>query len=223
MPHHKQTDAPDAPVFERRYLPGSEVRMVNETSRTIRGYAATFGTVYDMGWFTEELAADALRNADMSDVRILDNHMSERLLGRTKAGTARLGIDAIGIWYEADLPNTSVANDMLENIRVGNVDQSSWGFTLRHTKQSRGDRWEMRNGKEHRILADVDVVFDASPVTFPANPDTKVAKRSWDALREIFDEALEDIRDILKETPDPATTPETDDAEMHFRRQAMMA
>lgn len=55
----------------------------------------------------------------------------------------------------------------------------------------------MRNGKEHRILTDVETVFDASPVTFPANPDTTVAKRSFDASREEIQ-------------ADPAEEPETE-------------
>jgi HK97 family phage prohead protease len=191
MEHRKQENN----SIERRFLSGSEVRMVGENSRTIRGYAATFGKSYNMGWFDEELSADALRNADMTDVRALDNHMPDRILGRSKAGTVRVGVDQIGIWYEADLPNTSVGNDMLENIRVGNVDQSSWGFRLRNTKETRGDKWELRNGRDYRILTDVEVVFDVSPVTFPANPDTSVAKRSLEECREdeVQDEAAESL------------------------------
>lgn len=175
MEHRKQIE-----TAERRYIHDSEVRAVGDSGRTIRGYAARFGSVYDMGWYTEELHRDALRNTDMSDVRGLFNHDNNIVLGRTKAGTVRVGVDQVGIWYEIDLPNTTAANDLIENIRVGNIDQSSWGFMLRHTKDSRGDMWEMRNGKEHRTLKDVSMLFDVSPVTFPANPDTTVAMRSRD-------------------------------------------
>ena len=175
MEHRKQIE-----TTERRYIHDSEVRAVGDSGRTIRGYAARFGSVYDMGWYTEELHRDALKNADMSDVRGLFNHDSNLILGRTKAGTVRVGVDSIGIWYEIDLPGTTAGNDILENIRVGNIDQSSWGFMLRRTKDSNGDQWERRNGRDHRILMDVETLFDVSPVTFPANPDTTVAKRSRD-------------------------------------------
>lgn len=214
MEHRKQVE-----TAERRYIHDSEVRAVGDSGRTIRGYAARFGSVYDMGWYTEELHRDALKNADMSDVRGLFNHDSNLILGRTKAGTVRVGVDSIGIWYEIDLPGTTAGNDVLENIRVGNVDQSSWGFMLRRTKDSNGDQWERRNGRDHRILMDVETLFDVSPVTFPANPDTSVAKRSLDAIREAL------------EVPGPAEPPATeeildhnieqDDAE-HFQRQALM-
>lgn len=169
--------------IERRYLPGSEVRAVGDSGRTIRGYAATFGTVYDMGWFTEELSREALLSANMSDVRALFNHDNNLVLGRSKAGTVRVGVDQIGLWYEVDMPDTTTANDLMANIRIGNIDQSSWGFMLRVGPNGNGDRWERRNGKDHRTLVDVAEVFDVSPVTFPANPDTTVAKRSFELIQ----------------------------------------
>ncbi len=192
MEHRKQVENN---LFERRYINGSEVRQVNENSRTIRGYAATFGVSYNMGWYDEELSRSAFQNTEMSDVRALDNHMPDRILGRTKAGTVRVGVDSIGLWYEADLPNTTVGNDMMENIRLGNVDQSSWGFRLRFNKDTRGDKWELRDGRDYRILTDVETIFDVSPVTFPANPDTSVAKRSHDEANstEMEDEAAESL------------------------------
>lgn len=143
----------------------------------IRGYAARFGSVYDMGWFTEEVGRDAFKNADMSDVRILFNHDPNQILGRTKNGTARVGVDNEGLWYEVDLPAS--AENVREAVERGDIDQSSWGFYLKK------DSWTKRDGsdKQHRVLEQVEVVFDASPVTFPANPDTTVAKRSLEAYQ----------------------------------------
>lgn len=143
----------------------------------IRGYAARFGSVYDMGWFTEEVGRDAFKNADMSDVRILFNHDPNQILGRTKNGTARVGVDNEGLWYEVDLPAS--AENVREAVERGDIDQSSWGFYLKK------DSWTKRDGsdKQHRVLEQVEVVFDASPVTFPANPDTTVAKRSLEMVQ----------------------------------------
>lgn len=155
-----------------------EVRKSENGSATIRGYALKFGVVYDMGWFTEEIAREALNSADMSDIRILGNHDSNIILGRTSAGTARVGVDDVGMWYEADLPNSPNGENIRVALERGDISQSSWGFMLRYTKEGTGDKWERRNGKDHRTIVDVKTVFDASPVTFPANPDTTVAKRS---------------------------------------------
>lgn len=151
-----------------------EVRKADDGKTTLRGYAARFGSVYDMGWFTEEVSRDAFKGADLSDVRILFNHDPNQILGRTKSGTARVGVDSTGLWYEVDLPESAAS--IREAIQRGDVDQSSWGFSLS------SDAWERRGDKDHRTLTAVNVVYDASPVTFPANPDTTVAKRSLDAI-----------------------------------------
>ena len=168
--------------MERRaYAQGVELRKTETGSPVLRGYAARFGSVYSMGWFTEEVDKNAFKSADLSDVRVLFNHDPSLLLGRTKSGTARVGVDKEGLWYEVDLPDTANGENVRAAVERGDLDQSSWGFMLRVDKDTNGDKWEKRDGKEHRILTDVELVFDASPVTFPANPDTTVAKRSLEA------------------------------------------
>lgn len=172
-------------TIERRYAcDGVEVRKEDGKAVSLRGYAAKFDSVYDMGWFTEEVHRDAFKGANMEDVRILKNHDSNIILGRTKAGTARVWVDEIGLAYEVDLPNSPDGENMRVAAERGDIDQSSWGFTLRYTDDAGGDEWTKRNGRDHRILRNVDVVFDASPVTFPANPDTSVAKRSLEQIKE---------------------------------------
>lgn len=195
-------------MIERRYAnDGVEVRKSEDGSTVLRGYAAKFGSVYDMGWFTEELSRNAFANADMADVRILKNHDPNLILGRTKAGTARTWIDETGLGYEVTLPNSPDGENMRVAIERGDITQSSWGFMLRYTDQSNGDTWSRVNGKEHRVLEDVKIVFDASPVTFPANPDTTVAKRSFDAMHrseeiptpnEVKGEAIDSVVSLIE-------------------------
>lgn len=167
MEHRKQVTENN--IERRAYSSGMEVR-ATDGKTTLRGYAARFGSVYDMGWFTEEVSRDAFKNADMADVRVLFNHDPNQILGRTKSGTARVGVDETGLWYEVDLPESAAA--IREAVQRGDVAESSWGFVLS------GDAWEKRGEKQHRTLTEVRTVYDASPVTFPANPDTSVAKRS---------------------------------------------
>ena len=162
-----------------------EVRTEGDSKPRLRGYALRFGSIYDMGWFTEEVDRRALEKADMSDVRVLLNHDPSLILGRTAAGTAKIGVDDTGLWYEVDLPDSPNGQNARVAIDRKDITQSSWGFRLRADSTGRrtGDRWEMRDGKEHRVLTDVSQILDASPVTFPANPDTSVAKRSLDAYQ----------------------------------------
>ena len=166
--------------IERRfYGEGIELRDAQGSAPVFRGYALKFDVTYDMGWFTESVSRTALDNADMKDVRILFNHNADVILGRTTAGTARVGIDETGMWYEWNYDETDSDHvRMKKKIEKKEVTQSSWGFFLRTSESSDGDEWERRNGKSHRTLTDVEMVFDASPVTFPANPDTTIAARS---------------------------------------------
>lgn len=180
MEHRKQ------PVIngtiERRYVSdGMEFRAAeNGNGGTLRGYALRFGSVYEMGdnW-TEEVSRDAFKNADMADVRVLLNHDPNQILGRTSAGTARIGLDDHGLWYEVQLPDSPNGQNARVAVQRGDISQSSWGFLL----NDNGDQWEKRDGgRYHRTLTDVRVVYDTSPVTFPANPDTTIAKRSLEAF-----------------------------------------
>lgn len=182
-----------APEPERRVFSGSlELRATDGGEPEIFGYALKFGVAYDMGWFTEEIHRDALAKADMQDVRILFNHDVNQILGRTKSGTAKVGIDNTGMWYRATLPKSPVGETVRAAIERGDVDQSSWGFTLRYEDDSTGDLWERKNGKDHRTITDVRKVWDASPVTFPANPDTTVAKRSLEFQAKLPEQTKDD-------------------------------
>lgn len=195
--------------IERRYSTGVvEARAADGAPAGIFGYALKFGVVYDMGWFTEEIHRDALNNADLSDVRALKNHDPNHVLGRTKSGTAQVGIDDTGLWYYVPaLPDSPDGQNMRASIERGDIDQSSWGFMLRYTENANPDKWEKRNGRDHRIIMDVQTVFDVSPVTFPANPDTTAAKRS----RESFGEEMP-----------PETTTSTYDTGINERRLRLL-
>lgn len=173
-----------APDFERRAVGEVvEVRAMEGGKKKIRGYALKWNQRYSMGWFVEEIHRDALKGADLTDVRALLNHDPNFVLGRTTAGTLTLREDDNGLAYEIDLPDTQAARDLAVSIERGDITQSSWGFTLRIDDNGEGQVWKREDGKDIRTITHVRQVFDVSPVTFPANPDTSVAKRSFDAIQ----------------------------------------
>lgn len=172
-----------------------EVRAKDDGTKMLRGYALKWGQRYDLGYFTEEIAHGALDGADMSDVRALYNHDPNFVLGRTAAGTLRLKSDEIGLMYEIDLPDTQAARDLAISVERGDISQSSWAFIINDEddnddededndmrKRGRGEKWE--DGYKKRTVTRVKRVFDVSPVTYPANPDTTVAKRTIDAAKQ---------------------------------------
>ena len=150
-------------IIEKR-----EFRMENAEyeGNTIRGYAAVYNSDGDwMGGFYEQIAKGAFDEVMDNDTRAYFNHDENLLLGRVSSGTLRLGSDERGLYYEVDLPNTSYANDLVELMKRGDVNQSSFAFLIDR------DRWEERDGKTYRIIEKVSRLLDVSPVAQPAYPD----------------------------------------------------
>lgn len=141
----------------------------------LEGYAAVFNSEsQDLGGFTESIAPGAFsRTLKSSDnVMALYDHDTRSLLGRVGNKTLMLNEDTVGLFYEVELPNTTVANDLSVLIERGDVAGASFAFTV----PKGGDIWTERNGKPHRELLDVDL-FEITVTPNPAYSDTTVAKR----------------------------------------------
>lgn len=156
---------------ERRYLT-TEVR-AKEESRMVVGYAAVFDKDSEnLGGFIERIAPSAFDDVLGDDAVALLNHDQNFILARN-GKTLKLSVDKVGLRYEFEAPNTSAGNDLIENLRLGNINKSSFAFTVRE------QNWEFRdNDVDIRTITKVDRLFDVSPVTYPAYPDTTVAARS---------------------------------------------
>lgn len=194
--HSEQRRAIGTDIERRAIGELVEVRAMPDGKKKVKGYALTWNQRYSMGWFTEEIDRTALNGADLSDVRALLNHDPNIVLGRTTAGTLRLFEDETGLGYEIELPDTQAARDLAVSIERGDISQSSWGFMLRVDDDGNGDEWRREDGRDHRVIKRVSRVFDVSPVTFPANPETTVAKRSFEAVQ-AEQEAIRSRQEII--------------------------
>lgn len=146
-------------------------------SRTISGYAAVFNQPSDtLGWFVEYIQPGAFTNAlKTSDVRALINHDSNLVLARSSSGTLKLKEDDKGLHFEFEAPETTYGNDLLVNIRSGNIKECSFMFTTKTAQWT----WATKEGEtDTRTIVEVGEIYDISPVTFPAYPSTEVALRS---------------------------------------------
>jgi HK97 family phage prohead protease len=160
-------------------------------SRTIVGTATVFNSSYDMGWYDEEMTSDVFEDADMNDVVALFNHDANMVLARTKSGTLKLNLTGNALEYSFDAPNTTLGNDLLEMVKRGDIYQSSFAFSV-----EKEDWQENMGGKPKRIIRSIKKVYDVSPVTYPANPDTTVAKRSYEEVQGKVEEDLQKVIDI---------------------------
>ncbi len=151
-----------------------EVRQGETGAATLAGYAAVFGEwSEDLGGFRERIAPGAFGTALTGDVRALWNHDPAFVLGRTTNGTLRLAEDGRGLRVEIDPPEGSLYAGFLENVRRGDVSQMSFGFSVIEDEKSYGEK-----GERLRLLKEVRL-YEVSPVTFPAYPQTEVNVREW--------------------------------------------
>lgn len=174
---------------ERRFFSGAvEVREAQDgAGMAIRGYAALFESLSEnLGGFREQILPGAFGGVLENDVRALMNHDENLVLGRTASGTLRISQDAHGLFYEVDLPDTQAARDLMTLIKRGDVTQSSFAFSV----AAGGDSWaEDDEGRIVRTITKVGRLFDVSPVTYPAYPDTTVGARGLEEFKRSADQA----------------------------------
>jgi HK97 family phage prohead protease len=145
--------------------------------RYIEGYFARFDDVYDMGWgITETIDRHAFDSTIHDDIRVLVNHDTTKVLGRTAAGTAELRVDDVGLWGSAKInPADSDAMNEAARMERGDVTGASFGFEIKRIEREYDDS----KGTIHRILKDVRL-YEVSVCTFPAYQKTAVGVREED-------------------------------------------
>ena len=149
------------PIMERR----TTTQRADVNGQTIAGYAAVFNSPSeDLGGFIEYIAPGAFDSVMNDDVRGFYNHDYNYLLGRASSGTLRLSTDERGLRYEIDLPNTTYANDLIELMRRGDVNQSSFAFMIE------SDSWSVKGKQNIRTITKISRLIDVAPVVIPAYP-----------------------------------------------------
>lgn len=169
--------------IERRFYTVDDLKIETRADGTRRmtGHAAVFNQLSeDLGGFREQIAPGAFAEAVAGDdVRALWNHDANHVLGRTAAKTLTLSEDARGLFVEIFPPDTQLARDLMISMERGDVTQMSFGFSVKPN----GSNWAKDDeGRVIRTLTRVRL-FDVSPVTFPAYPQTDIAVRSLNAWR----------------------------------------
>jgi len=152
----------------------------DDDSKTIEGYGAVFDSLSEnLGGFREKIEKGAFDDVLTDDVRALINHDPNLLLARTKSNTLKISVDDHGLRYSFTPPDTSYANDLKESITRGDLDQSSFAFTIEEDDWSEDD-----DGRVVRTIKKFRKLFDVSPVTYPAYQDATVAIRSMGQRKE---------------------------------------
>jgi phage head maturation protease len=134
-----------------------------------------------------------------SNVVYNNNHSNDisDMIGRCVNGKGTLSLVLRENYMESscDYPNTTVANDTLEHIRLGNVYGMSFAFDDRNANGEENVTYERTNetvdGKEVwlRHVWLITKLFDVANVTHPAYEQTSVATRE---MSEAIDKAIEE-------------------------------
>lgn len=159
-------------VVERRTKVADtiEVRDADDGTATVTGYAAVYDEETRIGTFRERIERGAFDRVltESPDVVALINHDSNLVLARTTSGTLKLATDERGLKYEFTLGDQSYARDLAESMRRGDINESSFAFTIER------DEWT----DDLRTIREVRGLYDVSVVTRGAYPQTTSAIRS---------------------------------------------
>lgn len=150
------------------------------TDQIVEGYATTFNQPYTLYSFDdargthavrEQVAPDAFKEADMSDVIMQYDHAG-RVFARLSNGTLSLEEDEHGLKIRANLGGTEIGRQLYEEIQGGYTNKMSFGFTV-------ADDDIVPDGTDYlRTIKRIGKLYDVSAVSLPANDFTEISARS---------------------------------------------
>ncbi len=166
--------------------------------RRIEGYFSVFGSNYEIApGATESIDPHAFDEAlTQDDVRVLVDHDTRLVLGRTSAGTAELRVDEHGLWGSVLInPDDTDAMNAYARNKRGDVTQASFGFDILDEETDK-----RADGSVHWTIKKVKL-YEVSLCTFPAYKETELKARAED-LKEIRrrenETIISGLRDRLK-------------------------
>lgn len=133
--------------------------------RTLSGTAAVYGLpsrlITERGRaFTERIAPGAFRNSLGDDVKLFYQHDASMPLARTRSGTLILSDSPAGLLFSANLPDTTLGNDVRELLTRGDLSgEMSFGFFVME------DEWNAARTErtvKTAKLSEISVVVDAA-------------------------------------------------------------
>ena len=163
-----------------------ELRSMNSgtSGRRISGTGIVFNSESrDLGGFHEVILPQALKGVIMkSDICAWLNHNQDRgILARCNKGVGTLDLvaDSEGLKYSFEAPHTALGDELIENLKRGDISGSSFSFTV----AKGGDSWTRKDGKAIRTISQFEKLFDVSPCYNPAYESTTVALRGLEAFK----------------------------------------
>jgi len=187
---------------ETRTLSACEMRADSE-SRVIDGYAVRFNEwSRDLGGFIEIIRSGAISQEliDNSDIVMNINHDNDKMVARyTKGkGTLSLELRNEGLYFTFLAPPTQLGDELLYNVKSGNLSECSFAFTL-DSENTNSERWYREDNVLKREIYEINGLYDCSIVVHAAYPTTSCSARSEEvkATIEEVDQAMDALDDEI--------------------------
>lgn len=164
--------------------------------RIVSGYLASFGNkdsdgdVIIKGAFAKSIAERGPNSSTARKVAYLYQHDMSKPIGRFKT----LMEDETGLYFEAELDNIPLANDVLSQYKSGTLNQHSIGFRYIWDKV----QYDEQNSAF--VVKEVDL-FEGSVVTMGANENTPYIGVKSEQLESYEEELRRETEAALKHLP----------------------
>lgn len=173
-------------------------RDLGNGTRQLSGYAVTFNQPSNPLPFIEYIRPSAFDNVDMSQVRLLYAHDYNNILARVDSGTLSLKVDDKGLFFVANIPDTTLGNDVYANVQNGNIKGLSFNAVI---DPNGGDTWgQDGHGNVIHTITQFRQLNEISLTPIPAYTETSVQ------VKRDYEEALKNMNKNDSATPASASS-----------------
>lgn len=124
------------------------------------------------GEYIEVIKRGALDGADLTDIRLLYNHDTNKIpLARTPK-TMSFEVDTAGLTMRAELPDTEEGRSVYTAVKRKDLSGMSFAFKV----PKGGSRYDAKTNT--RTITKIEKVYEFSITPFPAYPQTSVEARA---------------------------------------------
>lgn len=186
-----------------------EIRMLQSQPKTngrrVEGCAIKFNSRSQYLGFYETILPEACTQEfiNSQDVLALFDHDDSRgILARWNKGVGNLKLEvrSDGLYYSFDALPTQLGDEVLEYIKSGIIEGSSFAFCVDSNDESAQEWKRLPDGNVYRTIKKFKMITDVSAVVHPAYLQTSCSCRSYDKFLE-EEKELEEQRETPTEKP----------------------
>lgn len=175
----------------------------NDNEHVIEGKAIVFNQQSEYMGFYEIIKPEAVENIDWSKTLLLYDHEFSNILARVDAKNLTIDVKKDGVYFQAILNNSTLANDVYNDIKSGNVKGCSFGFNI----AKGGDDWDFTDdGTPLHIVTQIENIPELSLTPIPAYTQTSASVvRHLENVKEVRKMAKEEkeIKEEVKPVEEP--------------------